>query len=66
MQQLTPQQAIQNLKQGLDIATKNGAFANLETTATLLQSLQVVAQEISKHDNNGNDTGGNTIDNSNS
>ena len=46
MQQLTPNQALNNLKQGLDIATKKGAFENLETAATLLQSLTVIAQEI--------------------
>lgn len=40
--QLTPQQAIQNLKAGLDIATKKGAFENLEQAATLLQSLVVL------------------------
>jgi hypothetical protein len=46
MQQLTPNQALNNLKQGLDIATKKGAFDNLETAATLLQSLTVIAQEL--------------------
>jgi len=46
MQQLTPNQALNNLKQGLDIATKKGAFENLETAATLLQSLTVIAQAL--------------------
>jgi hypothetical protein len=46
MQQITPQQAINNLKAGLDIATKKGAFDNLETVATLLQSLTIIAQEL--------------------
>ena len=46
MQQLTPNQALNNLKQGLDIATKKGAFDNLETAATLLQSLTVIAQAL--------------------
>ena len=40
--QLTPQQALHNLKAGLDIATKKGAFDNLEQAATLLQSLVIL------------------------
>jgi hypothetical protein len=48
MQTLTTNQSLNNLKQGLDIATKKGAFDNLETVATLLQSLNVIAQELQK------------------
>lgn len=48
--QLLVNKALDNIKQGLDIATKKGAFENLETAATLLQSLQIIAQELQQNE----------------
>ena len=50
MQQLTPQQALQNLKSGLDLATARGAFQNLEQPTTLLNCIQIIANELNRND----------------
>ena len=54
MNQPTPLQALQNLKAGLDLAVKKGAFENLEQTATLLTSLQIIANDINRGSSNSN------------